>query len=77
MLEHLIVLIRNLYTDQEATVWAEHGETDQLEDCVLFPYLLNIHAEHILKEAVLEENKSSFKIRGEKKITCAMLMTLF
>lgn len=60
-----------------ATVWAEHGETDQLQGCVLFPYLFNIHDEHILKEAVLEENKSSFKIRGRKKITCAMLMTLF
>lgn len=28
--KHLIVLMRNLYTGQETTIWTKHGKTDQL-----------------------------------------------
>ena len=46
---HLIVLLRRLYTTQEATVRTEFGETDSIDigkgvrqGCILSPLLFNI-----------------------------------
>ena len=53
---HLIVLLRRLYTNQEATVRPEFGETDNIDigkgvrqGCILSPLLLNIYAENIMR----------------------------
>ena len=60
--DHLTCLLRNLYADQEATVRTGHGTTDcfQIEKgvcqgCILSPYLFNLYAEYIMRNAGLEE----------------------
>ena len=67
---HLIVLLRRLYTNQEATVRTEFGETDNIDigkglrqGCIISPLLLNIYAENIMREA-LEECERGISIGG-------------
>ena len=66
----LIVLPKRLYTNQEATVRTEFGETDNIDigkgvrqGCILSPLLFNIFAENIMGEA-LEECDSGISIGG-------------
>ena len=72
--EHLTCLLRNLYVGQEATVRTGHGTTDWfqigkgvLQGCILSPYLFNLHAEYIMRNAGLEEAQAGIKI-GRRKI---------
>ena len=58
---HLIVLLKRLYTNQEATVRTEFGETDNIDigkgvrqGCILSPLLFNIYADNIMREALEE-----------------------
>ena len=67
---HLIVLLRRLYNNQEATVRTEFGETDNIDigkgmrhRCILSPLLFNIYAEHIMGEA-LEQWERGISIGG-------------
>ena len=67
---HLIVLLKRLYTNQEATVRTEFGETDNIDigkgvrqGCILSPLLFNFYAENIMREA-LEEWESGISIGG-------------
>ena len=53
--DHLTCLLKNLYSDQEATVRTEHGTTDWFQigkgvcqGCVLSPCLFNLYAEYIM-----------------------------
>ena len=69
--EHLVVLIRNLYSGQEAIVRTEQGETQWFrigkgvrQGCILSPYLFNLYAEQIIRKAGLYEEQRGVKIGG-------------
>ena len=60
-------LLRNLYSDQEATVRTGHGiDWFQIgkavrEGCILSPCLFNLYAEYIMRNAGLEEAQAGIK----------------
>ena len=67
--DHLICLLRNLYTGQEATVRTRHGTTDWFQigkrvcqGCILSPCLFNLYAEYIMQNAGLDEGQAGIKI---------------
>ena len=69
--DHLIFLLRNLYAGQEATVRTGHGTTDWFQigkgvhqGCILSPWLFNLYAEYIMRNAGLEEAQAGIKIAG-------------
>ena len=69
--DHLTCLLRNLYAAQEATVRTGHGTTDWFQigkgvhqGCILSPCLFNFYAEHIMRNAGLEEAQAEIKIVG-------------
>ena len=67
--DHLTYLLRNLYTDQEATVRTGHGTTDCFQigkgvhqGCILSPCLFNLHAWCIMRNTGLDEAQTGIKI---------------
>ena len=67
--DHLTCLLRNLYTGQEATVRTRHETTDwfkigkgEHQGCILSPYLFNLYAEYIMRNARLDEAQAGIKI---------------
>ena len=69
--DHLTCLLRNLYAGQEATVRTGHGKTDLLQigkgvcqGCILSPCLSNLYAEHIMRNARLDEAQAGIMIAG-------------
>ena len=69
--DHLTCLLRNLYTDKEATVRTGHGTTDWFQivkgvhqGCRLSPCLFNFYAEYIMRNAGLEETQAGIEIAG-------------
>ena len=63
--------MRNLYAGQEATVRTGHGTTDWFQigkgvpqGYILSPCLFNLYAEHIMRNAGLEEAQAGIKIAG-------------
>ena len=69
--DHLTCLPKNLYTVQEAIVRTRHGTTDWFQvgkgvhqGCILSPYLFNLYAEYIMRNAGLEEAQAGIKIAG-------------
>ena len=67
--DHLSCLLRNLYAGQEATVRTGHGTTDWFQlgkevhqGYLLSPFLFNLHAEYIMRNARLEEAQTGIKI---------------
>ena len=67
--DHLICLLRNLYTGQEATVRTGHGKTDWFQigkgvcqGCMLSPCFINLYAEYIMWNAGQEETQAGIKI---------------
>ena len=74
--DHLICLLRNLYTGQEATVRTEHRTMDWFQigkglcqGCILSPCLFNLHAEYIMQNAGLDEAQAGIKIAGTSTAT--------
>ena len=68
--DHLTCLLRNLYLGQEATVRTGHG-TDWFQirkgvgqGCILSPCLFNLYAEHLMRNAGLDEAQAGIKIPG-------------
>ena len=69
--DHLNFLLRNVYVDQETPVRTGHGTTDWFQigkgvhrGCILSPCLFNLFAEHILRNAGLDEAQAEIKISG-------------
>ena len=62
--DHLICLLRNLYAGEEATVRTGHGTTDwfQIGKGVRQGCIFNLYAEHIMRNAGLEETQAGIKI---------------
>ena len=71
--DHLTCLLRNLYVGQEATVRTRHEITDWFQiwkrvclGCILSPCLFNFNAEHIMRNAGLDESQAEIKIARRK-----------
>ena len=69
--DHVTCLLRNLYAGQEATVRTGHGTTDWFQigkivrqGYILSPCLFNFYAEHVMRNAGLEEAQAGIKIAG-------------
>ena len=69
--DHLTCLLRNLYAGQEATFRTGHGTTDCFQigkgvhqGCISSPCLFNLYAQHIMRNAGLEEVQPGIKIAG-------------
>ena len=67
--DHLTCLLRNLYGGQEATVRTRHGTMDWVligkglcQGCRPSPYLFNLYAEYIMRNAGLDEIQAGIKI---------------
>ena len=83
--DHLTSLLRNLYASQEATVRTEHATTDWFQigkgvcqGCILSPFLFNLYAQYIMRNAGLEEAQAGIKIarRNINNLRCADDTTL-
>ena len=80
--DHLTCLLRILYAGQEATVRTGHGTTDWFQigkgvhqAYILSPCLFNLYAEHIMRNAGLEEAQAGIKIAGRNINNLSMQMT--
>ena len=69
--DHLTCLLRNLYAGQEATIRTGHGKTDWFpigkgvrHGCIVSPYLFNLHADYIMRNAELGEAQAGIKTAG-------------
>ena len=67
--DNLTCLLRNLYADQETTVRTGPGTTDWFQirkgirqDYILSPFLFNLYAEYIRRNAGLDESQAGIKI---------------
>jgi hypothetical protein len=68
---HVIVFMKNLYTNQQASVKTEYGNTNWFnigkgvrQGCILSPYLFNLYAEYIMRKASIDEAAARIKIGG-------------
>ncbi|KAA3669964.1 uncharacterized protein DEA37_0012425 [Paragonimus westermani] len=69
--KHLICLLKNLYTDQQASVRTDYGLTDWFDikkgvrqGCILSPCLFNLYAEFIMRKAEIDESDVGVKVAG-------------
>ena len=69
--DDLTCLLINLYAGQEATVRTGPGTTDWFQigkgvrqGCILSPWLFNLYAEYIIRNAGLEEAQAGIQIGG-------------
>ena len=78
----LTCLLRNPYASQEATARAGHGTTDWFQigkgvhqGYILSPYLFNLYAEYIMRNAGVDEAQAGNRLLGEISITSNTQMT--
>ena len=71
--DHLTCLLGNVSADQEATWSKGRGTKDWIkiekgvcQGCILSPYLFNLYAEYIMRNAGLEATQAGVKIAGRK-----------
>ena len=69
--DHLTCFLINMYAGQEATVRTGHGTTDWFQigkgvhqGYILSPGLFNLHVEHFMRNAGLDEAQAGIKIAG-------------
>ena len=68
--DHLTCFLQNLYAGQEATVRNGHGKTDGSKsgkvtsNLRIVTCLFNLYAEHIMRNAGLDEAQDGIKISG-------------
>ena len=83
--DHLSCLLRSLYASQEGTVRTLQRTIDWLkiekgvwQGCLLSPCLFNLHAEHIMRNAGLDDWQAGIKIGGRNinNLRCADDTTL-
>ena len=86
--DYLTCLLRNLYAGQDATVRTRHGTTSWFQigkgvcqGCILSLCLFNLYAEHIMRNAGLDEARlfhlgMESRLLGEISITSDMQMIL-
>ena len=74
--DHLTCLLRELYANQEATVRTLYGTTDWFkirkglrQDCILSPYLFNLYAEYIMRNAGWMNHKLESRLPGDISTT--------
>ena len=67
--DHLMCLLRNLYSGQEATVRNGHGTTDWFQirkgvrqGCILSPGLFNLYADYFMQNSRLDKTQAEIKI---------------
>jgi len=79
---HLTCLLGNQYAGQEATVRTGHGTTDWSkigkivhQGCILSPYLFNLYAQYIMRNAGLDEAEAGIRLPGKISISSDMLIT--
>ena len=77
--EHLTCHLRNRYAGHEATVRIGHRTADWFQigkgvhqGCILSTCLFNLYAEHIMRNAGLDEAQAGIQIAGRKSITSDM-----
>ena len=77
--DYLTCFLRNLYASQEATVRTRHGTMDWFQiwkgvpqGCMLSPYLFNLYAEYIMRNAGLDEAWLESRLLGEISVTSDM-----
>ena len=80
--EHLIYLLKNMYTGQEAKVRTGHETMDWFQigkgvgqDCILSPCLLNFYVEYIMQMQGWMRHKLESRLLGEISITSYMHLT--
>ena len=78
----LTCLLRNLYAGQEETVIPGHGTTDWFQigkgvhqGCISSPYLFNLYAEYIMRNAGLDKAQLESRLPEELSISSDMQMT--
>ena len=69
--DHLTCLLGSLYAGQEATVITGHVTTDWFQigkgvcqGCISLPRLFKLYAEHVMRNARLDEAQAGIKIAG-------------